>query len=195
MSFPALSCVSSDAANGPWPRGATERTFLVAGVAGIKQVFAAVRCSDSMNWAAHDPGASRQSDNGRISISKSSLYRPCRRGHERHSYPAARQRRCRNRLRRSHLSADLAGCWLVKNSRAERLMRRRIFQTTPILSSSARTRGWFRARMMRWRRLSRAPRDPEGRKFCPSPKCSRFFRVDTRTLWWRDLSARRRAFR
>ena len=45
------------------------------------------------------------------------------------------------------------------------------------------------------RRLSRAPRGREGRKFCPSPKCSRFFRVDTRTLWWRDLSARRRALR
>jgi hypothetical protein len=48
---------------------ATERTFLVAGVAGITQVFAAMCRSDSMNWAAHDPGASRQSDNDRISIS------------------------------------------------------------------------------------------------------------------------------
>jgi hypothetical protein len=33
-------------------REATERTFLVAGVAGITQVFAAVRLSDSMNWGA-----------------------------------------------------------------------------------------------------------------------------------------------
>ena len=42
--------------------------------------------------------------------------------------------------------------------------------------------------------FARAAR-PEGQKFCPSPKCSRSFRVDTKTLWWRDLSARRRAFR
>ena len=34
----------------------------------------------------------------------------------------------------------------MKNLRAERLsLRRRIFLTTPILSSSARTRGWFRS--------------------------------------------------
>jgi hypothetical protein len=69
MSFPALSGVSADAANGFWPRQATELTFLVAGVAGITQVFAAMCRSDSMNWAAHGPGASRQSDNDRISIS------------------------------------------------------------------------------------------------------------------------------
>jgi hypothetical protein len=69
MSFPALSGVSADAANGPWPREATERTFLVAAVAGLPQVFATVCRSDSLNWAAHDPGASRQSDNDRISIS------------------------------------------------------------------------------------------------------------------------------
>ena len=56
-------------AHGPWSREAPERTFLVAGVAGIKQVFAAVRLSDSMNWAARDPRASRQSDDDRISIS------------------------------------------------------------------------------------------------------------------------------
>ena len=68
MSFPALSGVSADAAN-PWPRQATERTFLVAGVAGITQVFAAMCRSDTMNWGAHDPGASRQSDDDRISIS------------------------------------------------------------------------------------------------------------------------------
>jgi len=48
---------------------ATERTFLVAGVADITQVFAAVRLSDSMNWAARNPVASRQSDDDRISIS------------------------------------------------------------------------------------------------------------------------------
>ena len=69
MSFPTLSGVSSDAANGPWPPEATERTFLLAGVAGLAQVFEAARHSDSMNWAANDRGASRQSDNDRISIS------------------------------------------------------------------------------------------------------------------------------
>jgi hypothetical protein len=42
--------------------------------------------------------------------------------------------------------------------------------------------------------FTRAAR-PGGPKFCPSPKCSRFFRADTRTLWWLDLSARRRALR
>ena len=69
ISFPAFFGVSADAANGPWSREATERTFLVAGVAGITQVFAAMCRSDSMNWAAHGPGASRQSDNDHISIS------------------------------------------------------------------------------------------------------------------------------
>jgi hypothetical protein len=40
---------------GPCSREATERTFLFAGVAGITQVvFAAVRCSDSTNWAPRD---------------------------------------------------------------------------------------------------------------------------------------------
>jgi hypothetical protein len=48
---------------------AAERRFLVAGLAGITQVFAAARPSDSMNWAARDPRASRQSDDDRISIS------------------------------------------------------------------------------------------------------------------------------
>jgi hypothetical protein len=48
---------------------ATERTFLVAGVVRITQVFAAVRFSDSMNSAARDPIASGQSDDDRISIS------------------------------------------------------------------------------------------------------------------------------
>jgi hypothetical protein len=69
IGFQALSGVSAEAANGPRPRETRERTFLVAGVAGITQVFEAVCRSDSMNWAAHDPGSSRQSDNGRISIS------------------------------------------------------------------------------------------------------------------------------
>ena len=49
--------------------------------------------------------------------------------------------------------------------------------------------------MMRWRRRSSAPRGLEGQKFCPSPKCSRFSRVDTKTLWRRDRSARQRALR
>jgi hypothetical protein len=48
---------------------ATERTFLVAEVVRTTQVFAAVRFSDSMNSAARDPIASRQSDDDRISIS------------------------------------------------------------------------------------------------------------------------------
>jgi hypothetical protein len=48
---------------------ATERTFLIAGVVRITQVFAAVRLSDSMNSAARDPIASRQSDDDRFSIS------------------------------------------------------------------------------------------------------------------------------
>jgi Mur ligase family, catalytic domain len=48
---------------------------------------------------------------------------------------------------------------------------------------------------MRRRGLLHAQRGPAGQKFCPSPKCSRFFRVGTRTLWWPDLSARRQAFR
>jgi hypothetical protein len=55
---------------GPCSRETTERKFLVAGVAGITQVvFAAVRRSDSTNWAARDPIASRQGDDDRISIS------------------------------------------------------------------------------------------------------------------------------
>ena len=49
VSFPAFPGVSADAASGPWPQEATERTFLVAGVAGIMQVLAAVRRSDLMN--------------------------------------------------------------------------------------------------------------------------------------------------
>ena len=69
ISFPAFPGPSEDNAHGRWLLEATERTFLVAGVAGITQVFAAVCRSDSMNWAAHDPGAPRQSDNDRISIS------------------------------------------------------------------------------------------------------------------------------
>jgi UDP-N-acetylmuramate: L-alanyl-gamma-D-glutamyl-meso-diaminopimelate ligase len=36
---------------------------------------------------------------------------------------------------------------------------------------------------------------PGGPKILSFAKCSRFFRVDARTSWWRDLSARRRAFR
>jgi hypothetical protein len=57
--FLPFSDVSADAANGAWSREATERTFLVAGVVGITQMFAAACCSDSLNWATHDPGASR----------------------------------------------------------------------------------------------------------------------------------------
>ena len=64
-----FSGVSAHAANGPWPRKATKRTFLVAEVTGIMQEFAAVSRSDSMNLAAHDPGASRQIANDLISIS------------------------------------------------------------------------------------------------------------------------------
>ena len=67
--FPVFSGASADDAHGPSSREAPERTFLVAGVAGITQVFAAVRRSDSMNWAARDPRASRPSDDDRISIS------------------------------------------------------------------------------------------------------------------------------
>jgi hypothetical protein len=53
----------------PLVAGGDECTFLVAGVADMTQGFAAVRLSDSMNWAARDPIASRQSDDDRISIS------------------------------------------------------------------------------------------------------------------------------
>jgi hypothetical protein len=69
ISFPAFSGTSADDAHGPWSREAPERTFHVAGVAGITQVFAAVRLSDSMNWAARDQRAFRQSDDDRFSIS------------------------------------------------------------------------------------------------------------------------------
>ena len=62
ISFPAFPGPSEDNAHGRWLLEATERTFLVAGVAGITQVFASERLSDSMNWAARDPIASRRSD-------------------------------------------------------------------------------------------------------------------------------------
>ena len=115
-------------------------------------------------------------------------------GIERHCYPAARQRRCRNRLRRSHLPADLAGA----GSRRIRVPGAYAAQNIPddadliVIGKNARLVPSEKDEVAE--AFARAAR-PEGRKFCPSPKCSRFFRVDARTLWWRNLSARRRAFR